>query len=179
MTGGGHAHKRAFDKRERQRIANAPVHLPSFILIWGTTLKRIQLFFLIIYRWLYQDQKNDNTMIPNRLRPRAIFKTFRPFLSPSTIPTFYAPSHTHHTRIHAFSASTPCQKRTSDPLRILFCGSDAFSCESLKALHREHVANKALIESLEVMVLPGKRTGRGLKQIRQGESFTKTKKENF
>jgi methionyl-tRNA formyltransferase len=62
--------------------------------------------------------------------------------------------------------------KASDPLRILFCGSDAFSCESLRALHREHVHNRALIEALDVMVLPGKRTGRGLKTVRQGETDT-------
>lgn len=56
----------------------------------------------------------------------------------------------------------------SEPLRILFCGSDEFSCASLKALHAEHETNKSLVESLEVMVLPGKRTGRGFKQLREG-----------
>ncbi|OPB37103.1 hypothetical protein A0O28_0040150 [Trichoderma guizhouense] len=55
--------------------------------------------------------------------------------------------------------------KTSDPLRILFCGSDAFSCESLRALHREHERNAQLIESLDVMVLPPRRTGRGFKDI--------------
>ncbi|KJZ79595.1 hypothetical protein HIM_01064 [Hirsutella minnesotensis 3608] len=57
--------------------------------------------------------------------------------------------------------------KTGDPLRILFCGSDAFSCASLRALHREHVQNRRLVEALDVMVLPPKRTGRGLKQLRQ------------
>ncbi|KAG6014264.1 hypothetical protein E4U41_004892 [Claviceps citrina] len=56
----------------------------------------------------------------------------------------------------------------TDPLRILFCGSDAFSCASLRALHREHVQNGRLVESLEVLVLPGRRVGRGLKTVRQG-----------
>ncbi|KAM4063937.1 formyl transferase domain-containing protein [Hirsutella rhossiliensis] len=56
----------------------------------------------------------------------------------------------------------------TDPLRILFCGSDAFSCESLRALHGEHVrGGGGLVEALDVMVLPPKRTGRGLKQLRQ------------
>ena len=60
---------------------------------------------------------------------------------------------------------------TSEPLRILFCGSDEFSCASLKALHAEHETNRSLVESLEVMVLPGKRTGRGFKQVREGMCF--------
>ncbi|RCI09098.1 hypothetical protein L249_5043 [Ophiocordyceps polyrhachis-furcata BCC 54312] len=55
--------------------------------------------------------------------------------------------------------------RASDPLRILFCGSDAFSCESLRALHRE--LGSGAVEALDVMVLPPKRMGRGMKQLRQ------------
>ncbi|KAH7326162.1 formyl transferase [Stachybotrys elegans] len=57
--------------------------------------------------------------------------------------------------------------KTSDPLRILFCGSDDFSCRSLRALHEEKKRNPALIESMEVMVRPPKRTGRGYKQLRE------------
>lgn len=56
-----------------------------------------------------------------------------------------------------------------DPLRILFCGSDNFSCASLEALHREHVSNGKLIEALDVMVLPPKWAGRGNKELREGE----------
>lgn len=62
----------------------------------------------------------------------------------------------------------PPSKPKSDALRILFCGSDAFSCESLKALYAEHQRNKELVESLEVMVLPDKKVGRGLKEVREG-----------
>ncbi|GAT31429.1 hypothetical protein UVI_02049920 [Ustilaginoidea virens] len=65
------------------------------------------------------------------------------------------------------SSSSAAAPKASDPLRILFCGSDAFSCESLRALHREHVRNRALVEALHVMVLPGRRTGRGLKRLRE------------
>ncbi|KAL6921948.1 hypothetical protein FSHL1_005916 [Fusarium sambucinum] len=57
--------------------------------------------------------------------------------------------------------------RASDPLRILFCGSDEFSCASLKAVHEEHSQNKGLIESLEVMALPPKRSGRGFSSLKQ------------
>ncbi|KHN99392.1 methionyl-tRNA formyltransferase [Metarhizium album ARSEF 1941] len=69
-------------------------------------------------------------------------------------------------------SAAPFQRRhgshkASDPLRILFCGSDTFSCGSLRALHREHVENRALVEALDVMVLPGRRTGRGLKTVRE------------
>ncbi len=55
--------------------------------------------------------------------------------------------------------------KVSDPLRILFCGSDDFSGASLRALHDEHQNNPALIESIDVVVRPGKPTGRGYKVI--------------
>ncbi|KAM0333194.1 hypothetical protein ACHAQA_001854 [Verticillium albo-atrum] len=63
--------------------------------------------------------------------------------------------------------STSSFQRASDPLRILFCGSDEFSIAALKALHQEHLQNRSLIESLDVVIRPGKPTGRGLKTIRQ------------
>ncbi|KAI0431726.1 formyl transferase [Xylaria sp. FL1042] len=56
--------------------------------------------------------------------------------------------------------------KTSDPLHILFCGSDYFSCASLQALYDEHVRNPDLIRSIDVVVRPGKRTGRGYYTIR-------------
>ncbi|KAJ4388258.1 Methionyl-tRNA formyltransferase, partial [Neurospora sp. IMI 360204] len=65
------------------------------------------------------------------------------------------------------SYSTQPEAKVSDPLRILFCGSDVFSCYSLKALHAEHKANPGLIKSIDVMVRPGKAVGRGYKEIRQ------------
>ncbi|KAF5535290.1 methionyl-tRNA formyltransferase [Fusarium mexicanum] len=58
-------------------------------------------------------------------------------------------------------------RNSPDPLRILFCGSDEFSCASLKALHEEHRHNKNLVESLAVMVLPPRRMGRGFKTLRE------------
>ncbi|KAI1438473.1 Formyltransferase [Xylaria sp. CBS 124048] len=56
--------------------------------------------------------------------------------------------------------------KQSDPLHILFCGSDEFSCASLEALHREHVTNPDLIRSIDVVLRPGKPTGRGFKTIK-------------
>ncbi|KAF2142608.1 uncharacterized protein K452DRAFT_196637, partial [Aplosporella prunicola CBS 121167] len=53
------------------------------------------------------------------------------------------------------------------PLRILFCGSDDFSIASLLALHREHQRDPAFIASIDVVHRPSKRTGRGLKTIRE------------
>ena len=58
--------------------------------------------------------------------------------------------------------------KTSDPLRILFCGSDEFSIAHLKALHAYHLKQPERISSIDVVCRPGKRVGRGLKQIREG-----------
>ncbi|KAL2828708.1 formyl transferase [Aspergillus cavernicola] len=63
--------------------------------------------------------------------------------------------------------SRPLSTKTYDPLRILFCGSDEFSIASLKALHAEHVKRPEKIASIDVVCRPGKRVGRGLKQIRE------------
>ena len=56
-----------------------------------------------------------------------------------------------------------------DPLRILFCGSEDFSIASLRALHKEHVEHPDAIASIDVVCRPGKRVGRGLKAVREGE----------
>ncbi|KAH7358914.1 methionyl-tRNA transformylase [Plectosphaerella cucumerina] len=66
-----------------------------------------------------------------------------------------------------FSTTAHRAQKTSDPLRILFCGSDEFSIAALRALHEEHKANDGLIQSLDVVVRPGKPTGRGMKTIRE------------
>ena len=57
--------------------------------------------------------------------------------------------------------------KTSDPLRILFCGSDEFSIASLRALHREQQARPEFIKSIDVVSRPPKRVGRGLKSLRE------------
>ncbi|EOO00337.1 putative methionyl-trna formyltransferase protein [Phaeoacremonium minimum UCRPA7] len=62
--------------------------------------------------------------------------------------------------------SSTSSTKASDPLRILFCGSDDFSCHSLRSLHAEHVRNPSLISSIDVVARPGKPTGRGLRRIR-------------
>ncbi|KAI4960066.1 hypothetical protein J4E86_001685 [Alternaria arbusti] len=64
-------------------------------------------------------------------------------------------------------SSTSAPARTSEPLRILFCGSDAFSIASLRAVAdaKRHVPG--LIESIDVIHRPAKPTGRGLKTLRE------------
>lgn len=59
--------------------------------------------------------------------------------------------------------------KSSDPLRILFCGSEDFSIASLRAVHDEHRANPGLISSIDVVCRPPKRVGRNLKTIREGD----------
>ncbi|KAI2623804.1 formyl transferase [Xylaria nigripes] len=83
-----------------------------------------------------------------------VVKTAHPHLSAALF-------HSHHQRRQYSS-----KPKTSDPLHILFCGSDEFSCASLKALHDEQAQNPDLIRSIDVVVRPGKRMGRGLKIVR-------------
>lgn len=69
------------------------------------------------------------------------------------------------------SAVTP-EPRTSNPLRILFCGTDAFSVASLRALRAEQLRDPDHIRSIDVLVRPAKRTGRGLKVYKPGKKQT-------
>lgn len=54
------------------------------------------------------------------------------------------------------------------PLNILFCGSDAFSIASLKALNEAKASVPGLIDSIDVVHRPAKRTGRGLRVLMEG-----------
>ncbi|KAI1091917.1 Formyltransferase [Rostrohypoxylon terebratum] len=56
-------------------------------------------------------------------------------------------------------------QKKSEPLRVLFCGSDEFSCAALEALYQEHKTNPELIESIDVVTRPGKFVGRGNKNL--------------
>ncbi|QSZ33168.1 hypothetical protein DSL72_002754 [Monilinia vaccinii-corymbosi] len=55
----------------------------------------------------------------------------------------------------------------SKPLRILFCGSDSFSCESLRCLAKENRKFPGEIASIDVLIRPGKPHGRKLMEIRE------------
>jgi methionyl-tRNA formyltransferase len=50
-----------------------------------------------------------------------------------------------------------------EPLRILFCGSDDFSCASLTALAEEMKSDPRLISDIHVVTRPDKREGRGMR----------------
>lgn len=58
------------------------------------------------------------------------------------------------------------RKDRGDPLRVLFCGSDAFSTTSLRALHEYSQSPESNILSIDVVTKTDKRTGRGLKIVK-------------
>ncbi|KAL2857772.1 formyl transferase [Aspergillus pseudoustus] len=70
-------------------------------------------------------------------------------------------------RLFPSLASRSLSTKAYDPLRILFCGSDQLSIASLRALHAEHLKRPDSITSIDVVCRPGKKVGRGLKQIRE------------
>ncbi|KAF3034232.1 Methionyl-tRNA formyltransferase [Didymella heteroderae] len=74
----------------------------------------------------------------------------------------HRPVRPNRTRCH----STASGKR-ADPLRILFCGSDAFSIRSLLALNKARQHSPTLIDAIHVAHRPAKPTGRGLKVLRE------------
>lgn len=82
----------------------------------------------------------------------------------------------HRLRIsHPRNTRSYSSTKISDPLRILFCGSDEFSSASLRALHDEHIQRPDAIAGIDVVCRPGKRTGRGLKTIREGPYTSQAK----
>lgn len=66
--------------------------------------------------------------------------------------------------------SRRCYSSSRNPLRVLLCGSDEFSIAGLRALHNLHQSTNdpSVFASIDVVCRPGKRTGRGLKTIREG-----------
>lgn len=115
----------------------------------------------------------------SRLRKRAKpEKTFGQFPLSPRVRTFRAMRsifHFHARRPLTALVSSPIahsrryiSQKLSDPLRILFCGSDDFSIPSLRALYDEHTKNRDFIASIDVVCRPPKRVGRGLKQFRSG-----------
>ncbi|KAK4229659.1 formyl transferase [Podospora fimiseda] len=99
----------------------------------------------------------------------------RPFLRATTQPSLSWPFSSYSPRLSStppLSSTLPRTTRPrSDPLRILFCGTDIFATHSLTALHDKMISDQnlppedRLIESIEVMVRPPKPTGRGNKQL--------------
>ena len=66
-------------------------------------------------------------------------------------------------------------QKTPDPLRILFCGADSFSCASLRALYLEHRRDPLSIASIDVVCRPPKPVGRGYKSIKELPISTQAK----
>lgn len=59
------------------------------------------------------------------------------------------------------------------PLRVLFCGSDEFSISGLRALNdlRQTTNDPSVFGSIDVVCRPSKRTGRGLKTLRESKKI--------
>ncbi len=73
-----------------------------------------------------------------------------------------------HPSLQVLHKSRFYSAKVSKPLRILFCGSDDFSNASVRALVAERERDPQLIKSIDVLCRPGKRSGRSLKNIREG-----------
>ncbi|KAF3008080.1 Methionyl-tRNA formyltransferase [Neopestalotiopsis sp. 37M] len=84
---------------------------------------------------------------------------------PSCIEPWLAPLFRDGATCRRFQSSQQSSQKRSEPLRVLFCGSDEFSSANLRALHEEQLRNPGLIESIDVVIRPGKRVGRGNKKI--------------
>ncbi|KAL9621045.1 MAG: hypothetical protein Q9160_004430 [Pyrenula sp. 1 TL-2023] len=66
-----------------------------------------------------------------------------------------------------FSLQNSAHKAQSEPLRILFCGSDEQSAACVRALDQERKDCTSGIKSIDVVCRPEKRSGRGSKTIRK------------
>lgn len=86
------------------------------------------------------------------------------------------PNLCHHLKPLVFPSSrrrlgvrlSSASAKQHEPLRVLFCGADAFSIYSLRALHKLQQAHPGKIASIDVVCRPDKRVGRGLKKIQEG-----------
>ncbi|KAK6218260.1 hypothetical protein LQW54_002787 [Pestalotiopsis sp. IQ-011] len=100
-----------------------------------------------------------------RLRSLLAAARTRPAKAAHTIEPWPAPLWRDATTTCRRFQSYQSTRKTSEPLRILFCGSDDFSSANLRALREEQLRNPGLIESIDVVVRPGKRVGRGNKKL--------------
>ncbi|KAM0715344.1 hypothetical protein Q7P37_008842 [Cladosporium fusiforme] len=74
--------------------------------------------------------------------------------------------HSIHARWSSTASSTTTAKH-HEPLRVLFCGADAFSIDSLRALNELKQRRPEKIASIDVVCRSDKRVGRGLKKIQE------------
>lgn len=118
-------------------------------------------------------------LVLQRQGPKAMscFKRASPSLTTHTRHTSSSTTTTTATTTQPESTETPSpfgpwrKLPPTEPLRILFCGSDEFSCASLRALHKLQADKPKLIKSIDVLVRPGKPAGRGLRRIATGPLF--------
>jgi hypothetical protein len=83
-----------------------------------------------------------------------------------TNPRFFLPSKSYIPFQRGSGANSSTRYIHDQPLRILFCGADELSITSLEALYKESRESPSNVASIDVVCRPGKRTGRGLTQIR-------------
>ncbi|KAF4125712.1 methionyl-tRNA formyltransferase [Geosmithia morbida] len=76
-------------------------------------------------------------------------------LVPRTRPAFALGGRVTTTRPWSRCTYMTTSGKRSDPLRILFCGSDTFSTEALHALYEEHRFNPELVQSIDVVMPKG------------------------
>ena len=67
--------------------------------------------------------------------------------------------------VHTIRHYRDSKGRDIEPLRILYCGSDDFSVESLRKLAEAHREDTSFIESIDVVCKTAKPHGRGLSQL--------------
>ena len=92
--------------------------------------------------------------------PPRLFRHVRPSVAAVVLPKI-----PNRLSILRWSSTT---SKHHDPLRILFCGADAFSIYSLRALHELQQKRPDKIASIDVVCRPDKRVGRGLKKVQEG-----------
>lgn len=68
---------------------------------------------------------------------------------------------------HPSSVQSSISKIQSEPLRILFCGSDDVSVACLNALDNERRHGTSTIQSIDVVCRPQKKSGHGGKTVRK------------
>ncbi|KUI72697.1 Methionyl-tRNA formyltransferase [Cytospora mali] len=129
---------------------------------------------LLSRRGISFSKRINGTFQPSRIQTR--FKSTTPTTSTTTeaIEDAEPIDETDTTEDTETNTPKPRRKRRlTEPLRILFCGSDAFSCASLRALHALQLSDPKgkFIKSIDVLVRPGKPAGRGLKRIAVGPLF--------
>jgi hypothetical protein len=107
--------------------------------------------------WVPWDFTTCSSQLPHDMSRRMLCQLWR---LPASVRSLTLSSCRRHSSVPPSCAS--------EPLRILFCGSDHFSIASLRGLAEAKRTRPGLIHSIDVLHRPAKRTGRGLKIKTEG-----------